>query len=339
MEDDGSISLILLKQMEVQKETQVVKQKELKTMEKKIISTETNTSMKQENKKENLETKLNSEDNQQNGDDDDLTPGPLYLSAENQAGFLLTKQEFKEEFELSATNYTPKVLVEKSDETRFEDVTKNVDRLEDESSGLQCKCGKIFKNSKWFDSHVTKVHVISNKIVVCTKCGVELKKSEMNKHNNVKHMRRVNCKYEDCVFSATCKQLVRNHVNRIHLKLPLTKDFVCKECGKGFNMGYQLTTHVKVFHLGQKIHECEVCGKTFGRNNHLYAHREVHSAVDKYVCKVCGKGFRHHGAHWNHAKLHMRGDEELRHQAPRKRRYEVVGVKEEEELQSSTQNE
>ena len=41
----------------------------------------------------------------------------------------------------------------------------------------------------------------------------------------------------------------------------------------------------------ERPYECEVCNKTFTRNDHLVAHKRTHTGEQPYECEVCGRKF------------------------------------------------
>ena len=58
----------------------------------------------------------------------------------------------------------------------------------------------------------------------------------------------------------------------------------CNECGEKFTRNCQLETHMVNFHGLEKIHACEVCGKTFYLEWRLKKHTSIHTGSHK-ICK------------------------------------------------------
>ncbi|KAH0618334.1 hypothetical protein JD844_017437 [Phrynosoma platyrhinos] len=74
----------------------------------------------------------------------------------------------------------------------------------------------------------------------------------------------------------------------------------CEECGKCFGRRDHLTVHYKSVHLGEKVwqkykatfHQCEVCKKVFKGKSSLEMHFRTHSGEKPYKCQICNQSFR-----------------------------------------------
>jgi uncharacterized Zn-finger protein len=102
---------------------------------------------------------------------------------------------------------------------------------------------------------------------------------------------------------------MQRHNQIIHVKSPVSQDFVCIICGSKFNRKDALDRHDKEQHYGSKVNfayvehvedmeglssvNCELCLKTFKRKSDLKRHiLSIHSEAPKKVtCNICGKTF------------------------------------------------
>ena len=91
-------------------------------------------------------------------------------------------------------------------------------------------------------------------------------------------------------------------LNKIHLNLPITQDFVCPTCGAAYNKKAHLNMHIKAIHLNIKPHVCDTCGKSFAKKQILKEHQEIHSGVLRHKCHWCDKAYNNNGSKWNHMK-------------------------------------
>ncbi|VCX41163.1 unnamed protein product, partial [Gulo gulo] len=85
----------------------------------------------------------------------------------------------------------------------------------------------------------------------------------------------------NCEKAPTCREntSVRPH-QRLHTR---ENSYECKECGKAFSRGYQLTQHQKI-HTGEKPYECKECKKAFRWGNQLTQHQKIHTGEKPYEC-------------------------------------------------------
>ena len=144
---------------------------------------------------------------------------------------------------------------------------------------------------------------------ICSICGRSFPTT--NQHGNhfttcsgkgKKYYNTKACSYEDCQYRTSSNIELDNHVKRVHLKVPISKNHVCTLCGNAYNKVAILNQHIKSVHLKEKPHECPTCGRAFARKQKMKDHMKIHTGESKYTCPLCGKQFNNGDSRWNHKK-------------------------------------
>ena len=95
---------------------------------------------------------------------------------------------------------------------------------------------------------------------------------------------------------------------RRHLKRHAEKVHVCDVCGKSFARKDELKSHTAT-HVKEFLYVCEACGMCFPTRSSLYNHKVNIHNLQKYACDICEKKFvsnqnmlRHKKSHGDSAK-------------------------------------
>lgn len=103
-----------------------------------------------------------------------------------------------------------------------------------------------------------------------------------------------------CSKSYTTKQMLKLHINSIHM---LLRPFKCQICLRSFADKYTLTTHARI-HSGERPYSCPFCSKTFVQHSALTKHKRVHTKEKPYQCGICLKSFSDRSSLIPHRKIH-----------------------------------
>ena len=81
------------------------------------------------------------------------------------------------------------------------------------------------------------------------------------------------------------------------------KVFQCNDCGKCFNAHYNLTRHMPI-HTGVRPFICKVCGKGFRQASTLCRHKIIHTEEKPHKCSICLKSFNRSSTLNTHMRIH-----------------------------------
>ena len=182
------------------------------------------------------------------------------------------------------------------------------------------ECGYFANDIVNLNLHLVSEHNMGGKKFKCEKCSFDtdfklnLKKHAISKHGKRKHIcsdcgsafsqfiklkyhyDKVHPRYRErlkcygCPYTATVKQNLIVHIERMHEKI---KNHKCQECGHAVYNKSDLRKHVKAVHANIRPHICDECGFATSRRFALNKHMEsVHKMVQFYKIddKILNKG-------------------------------------------------
>lgn len=131
------------------------------------------------------------------------------------------------------------------------------------------------------------------------------KKERDSSDNNGKENLAFTC--EICEKSFEKNWQLTRHVKFFHLNL---KNYICNYCNRGFKQLYHLQEHITT-HTGERKFKCNICDKTFSRISSQRKHMRAHDAApgekskkSPFLCSVCGKKFPYSNGAQRHMRTH-----------------------------------
>ena len=80
----------------------------------------------------------------------------------------------------------------------------------------------------------------------------------------------------------TTKGNLKNHVNRVHLKVKPLKKIPCTYCEKSFEDAQPLEYHINLIHLKIKPYKCDFCNMCFALRSIAKSHiNQIHLNLKK----------------------------------------------------------
>jgi len=151
---------------------------------------------------------------------------------------------------------------------------------------IQCKlCGKSYQDYIGLQKHVRDTHSPQNGM--CNVCGKGFSSQSYLKT----HIERVHNKPERNLKCHICEKTfgVQRYLI-IHMESHKAKKFVCEICGKDYTRNFDMQTHMRSIHTGERPYKCTKCDASFARKNTLDMHQAVHTRI-RYPCTECTKSF------------------------------------------------
>ncbi|XP_058811898.1 zinc finger protein 675-like [Topomyia yanbarensis] len=108
---------------------------------------------------------------------------------------------------------------------------------------------------------------------------------------------------EVCGKEFTHKGRLKDHIQKVHLKVGIPK---CSICDKVFTAKNSLERHM-LLHTNEKPYTCDQCGMSFRRLLNMRHHKSmVHEGKNPHVCTECNKEFKGYQAlYWHRQSEHL----------------------------------
>ena len=126
---------------------------------------------------------------------------------------------------------------------------------------------------------------------VCDTCNrIFTRKYSLKRHIKTMHNHgSLPFKCDSCDAAFSRMDMLNRHKGRMHSNN--SSPFKCDSCQKTFSSISTLNRHTQSLHSDTMGVGCDVCGKTFRRNDSLIRHKKVHSGNKPFECKICHKKF------------------------------------------------
>ena len=177
-------------------------------------------------------------------------------------------------------------------------------------------CNLEFKSVKYavYFDHKQKCEAAATGVMKyqCPTCGLRMATTSQNvEHQRVcngsyKHKYRKEkyegkhiCTYEGCDYRATRDRALKAHINRVHLNIPIEKNYSCDTCGNSYANPTALKHHIKIVHDQIKDLFCSECGASFSTHQHLTNHKKIHADAT-CQCPFCPKAFKQKSVLYRH---------------------------------------
>ncbi|XP_044743514.1 zinc finger protein OZF-like [Chrysoperla carnea] len=242
------------------------------------------TKVKIENKTENFEFGLKTDDSNDNISKI-LQPDFTDVKVEHHSDD--SDFDYNKDDDLSNHSFKSDVKLEN---TKSEEHDSDNDSEDDDKNGpkqvYKCeKCNQEFKKACNLGNHMHRRH--RAKGTKCSKCSlVCYHPLHLSAHEKIHSPSNFPCKVCNKSFSNT-------HKLKRHKFIHGERNFACTKCDLSFKDKWILKRHVKTVHYASQQYEaCHVCGKSF-KKRHFQKHLATHGDRVIFKCEICLKEFLH----------------------------------------------
>ena len=172
------------------------------------------------------------------------------------------------------------------------------------------QCNKKFQRKSSLSQHIERIHTqFTSKLYRCSLCQRKYRSEAMFNKHVLSHREKYSCNIDQCEAVFSSYRNLRKHRSNFHKDLEMEKDMksLCSLCGKRFNSGSTLNSHLECTHgLGQP-QACNICGKVFKGKKRLAEHKNSHRLNLKYQCELCGVSYKRRSGLFYHKKVYHGG--------------------------------
>lgn len=175
-------------------------------------------------------------------------------------------------------------LTRHEEEEQLEEVMRTMDLL-------NChECHEQMNSLKELFSHIRDTHQNSRPFIFC--CDRKnFGRARAFDHMRV-HLDKDAFKCPQCENRYPAKFLLNCHIKQVHTP-PEDREFVCEVCAKSFAKRSGFEDHVKYHTAPQdRPYKCTYCGNGFTTPYQLKRHvARLHEKTNNFICEDCGKGY------------------------------------------------
>ncbi|XP_062545986.1 zinc finger protein 271-like [Armigeres subalbatus] len=165
---------------------------------------------------------------------------------------------------------------------------------------LECGgCYKRFKNNSFLNKHLKRA--ADKKLFACSKCSVTRRSlAELIEHE-ASHTGKNAFSCCGCRKQFESKELLDLHSQQEHANKPKVyyndeedteRPFECNICYRRYKTIRDLRGHQRFVYY-DKVHVCDICGKSFVQEHSLVVHIATHKTKAEFPCPICGKKYKH----------------------------------------------
>ena len=153
-----------------------------------------------------------------------------------------------------------------------------------------CTYDAILNTEAILLGHKRVVHAEGKILHECTMCEYKGKTSQYLKHHMKTHVKEKSFQCDKCPKAFNQNGHLQRHIARMHTKA--NKKLNCDSCEYKTTTNQMLKLHVDAVHLGLRPYKCDVCQKVFTQPTHLRTHKRTHDINRlNYSCEQCDKSF------------------------------------------------